>query len=68
MLADKVRSLCESRGKCLRDVETACGLSQGAVSKWNTSSPTVKNLKAVADYLGVTVDELLREEAADAVY
>lgn len=67
MLADKIRALCESRGKAVGAVEAACGLSVGAISKWNASSPTVKNLKAVADYFGVTVDELLREEAADAV-
>lgn len=68
MLADKIRALCESRGKAVGAVEAACGLSVGAISKWNASSPTVKNLKAVADYFGVTVDELLREEAADAAH
>lgn len=68
MLADKIRALCESRGKAVGAVEAACGLSVGAISKWNASSPTVKNLKAVADYFGVTVDELLREEAADVVH
>lgn len=68
MLADKIRALCESRGKAVGAVEVACGLSVGAISKWNASSPTVKNLKAVADYFGVTVDELLREEAADAAH
>lgn len=68
MLADKIRALCESRGKAVGAVEAACGLSIGAISKWNVSSPTVKNLKAVADYFGVTVDELLREDNADAVH
>lgn len=67
MLADKIRALCESRGKAVGAVEAACGLSIGAISKWNVSSPTVKNLKAVADYFGVTVDDLLREDNADAV-
>lgn len=65
MLADKIRALCESRGKAVGAVEAACGLSIGAISKWNVSSPTVKNLKAVADYFGVTVDELLKEEARE---
>lgn len=68
MLADKIRALCESRGKAVGAVETACGLSVGAISKWNASSPTVKNLKAVADYFDVTIDELLREDNADAVH
>ena len=64
MLADKIRALCESRGKLIGAVEADCGLSVGAISKWNTSSPTVKNLKRVADYFGVTVDELLQEPTA----
>lgn len=68
MLADKIKALCESRGKRVSDVEAFCGLSNGAISKWNASSPTVKNLKAVADYFDVTIDDLLREEAADAVH
>lgn len=68
MLADKIRALCESRGKNVGAVEAACGLSVGAISKWNTSSPTVKNLKAVADYFDVTIDDLLREDTADAVH
>lgn len=67
MLADKIRAMCESRGKAIGTVEAACGLSFGAISKWNVSSPTVKNLKAVADYFQVTVDELLREDN-DAVH
>ena len=68
MLADKIRALCKSRGKRVGDVEAACGLSIGAISKWNCSSPTVRNLKAVADYFQVTVDELLREDDADALH
>lgn len=68
MLADKIRALCESRGKAVGAVEAACGLSVGAISKWNASSPTVKNLKAVADYFDVTIDDLLREDTADAVH
>lgn len=62
MLADKIRTLCESRGKTIGAVEAACGLSIGAISKWNVSSPTVRNIKAVADYFGTTVDDLLKED------
>lgn len=29
---------------------------------WNVSSPTVDKLKLVADYFGVTLDALLRED------
>lgn len=35
------------------------GLSNGSISKWRVSSPTVDNLKAVAKVLNVKVDKLL---------
>lgn len=63
LLADKIRKLCKSRGETIGAVEAACDLSTGAISKWNTSSPTLKNIQAVAGHFGVTVDELLREDA-----
>lgn len=46
----------------VNSIEKNNGLAIGSVAKWNTVSPTVGNLKKVADYLGVTVDELLRKE------
>ena len=37
------------------------GLGNATIRGWARSSPTVDKLKAVADYFGVTVDELLQE-------
>ena len=56
---DKIKELCEKRGVSVRQVETAAGLKNGAISKWNDSSPTIKSLKAVADVLKVKVDKLI---------
>lgn len=36
-------------------------LCNATIRGWVSSSPTVERLKAVADYFGVTVDELLSE-------
>lgn len=65
LLADKIRKLCASRGMTIGAVEEACGLSNGAISKWNVSSPTIKSLKPVADFFCVTVDDLLRGDEVD---
>nr|DAF09720.1 MAG TPA: HTH-type transcriptional regulator [Caudoviricetes sp.]DAX25730.1 MAG TPA: hypothetical protein [Caudoviricetes sp.] len=43
----------------VRQVEYAAGLKNGAIGKWNESSPTIKSLKAVADVLKVKVDKLI---------
>lgn len=61
MNIDKLAAMCKERGISFRKLEKECGLGNGIIARWKTSSPTVANLKAVADYFGVTVDELLRD-------
>ncbi len=61
MIYNKIRRLCDERGISIRDLGRACGLGFRSIENWKDHSPTVANLKAVADYLGVTVDELLRD-------
>lgn len=61
MIYNKIRRLCAERGISTREIERACGLGSRSIENWKTSSPTVANLKAVADFLGVTVDELLKD-------
>lgn len=56
---DKIKEICEEKGISVRSVENSAGLKNGAISKWNDSSPTVKSLKAVADVLKVRVDKLI---------
>lgn len=59
LIYDKVKTICEEKGMSVRQVECAAGLKNGAISKWNESSPTIKSLKAVADVLKVKVDKLI---------
>lgn len=56
---DKIKAMCEEKGMSVRQLEVAAGLKNGAISKWNDSSPTIKSLKAVADVLKVKVDKLI---------
>lgn len=41
-------------------VEKECGLSNGAISKWKNSVPKADSLQKVADYLGVTLDYVMK--------
>lgn len=59
---EKIRQLCKERGITIADLEKAVKLSNGAIGKWANSYPRADNLKSVADYLGVTTDELLSED------
>lgn len=56
---DNVRGLCIKKGISISYVEKEAGISNGSIRKWNESSPTAANLKAVADVLHVKVDKLL---------
>ncbi len=44
----------------IKALEQAVGLGNGTVGKWRTSTPTLRNLIAVAHVLGVTMDSLLQ--------
>lgn len=59
LIYDKIKAICEEKSLSIRQVEVAAGLKNGAISKWNDSSPTVKSLKAVADVLKVKIDKLI---------
>lgn len=59
MLYDKIKEICKEKGLTVASVEKEAGLSNGVISKWNRSSPTVDNLQAVAKVLKVKVDKLI---------
>ncbi len=60
---ERIRKLSKQNGVSFSDIEAKTGIGKNVIYKWKLSEPTVKNLKAVADYFGCTVDELLMEDA-----
>lgn len=60
MIIKNIRELCEKNGVSIWAVERATGIGNGVIARWENSSPRVENLKLVADYFGVTVDDLLK--------
>lgn len=65
MLLEKIKRMCAERGITTYRLAIDCGLTGGAIDKWDKSIPNVQSLKAVADYFGTTMDELLQEDATD---
>lgn len=59
---EKIKILCKERKISVFQLEKELGFSNGSIRKWNTTSPAAERVKRVADYLGCTVDELLKEE------
>ena len=63
MLENIVR-ICKAQKKSLAEVNRACGFGTRSIYSWDKNAPSVDRVKKVADYLGVTVDELLAEPEA----
>ena len=61
MIVENIARLCKDHGVSFARLERETGMGNGVIARWGTSSPTVANIKAVADYFGVTVDALLSE-------
>lgn len=61
MIYKNVKRVAEKQKMSICKLEKEAGLPNGTIGKWRKANPTVANLKAVADVLGTTVDELLRD-------
>lgn len=59
MIYDKIKAICKEKHISVASVEKEAGLGNGAISKWNESSPTVDKIQAVAKVLNVKVNKLI---------
>jgi len=65
LLYENINRLCKEHGVTRAKLERDTGLYNGAIDKWQKVTPSVERVKAVADYFGVTVDDLLKEDEND---
>jgi transcriptional regulator with XRE-family HTH domain len=61
VLTKTIKAIAAKRNESIPEVERGANIGRNTIYKWDKSSPSVEKIKAVADYLGVTVDELLKE-------
>ena len=62
MIYYEIKKRCEEKNIAVYKLEEALGLSRGSVCKWDLNKPAVTKVKAVAEYLGCTIDDLVKEE------
>lgn len=67
MNVERIRELCKEHGTNLMRLEQAVGFPNGTIRRWGENVPAVTKVKTVADYFGVTVDELLTEGGPEEV-
>lgn len=61
MLLEQIKIQCKKHNTSVVKLEDELGLGRGTIYKWENVSPTIQNLKKVADYFGCTIDDLLKE-------
>lgn len=59
---DNISKKCSEKGLSIAQLERKSGLGNGTIGKWKSVLPRIDNVLAVADVLGCTVDELIKEE------
>ena len=58
-IVKKVKDLAYEKGISIAALEREIGLANGAIYKWDKSSPTIDKLSKVANYFNVSTDYLL---------
>jgi transcriptional regulator with XRE-family HTH domain len=56
---DRLKSLCDSQGISVNDLEAKLGIGKNSLYSWKKNIPKGTNLLKVADYFGVSTDYLL---------
>ncbi|WP_313579344.1 helix-turn-helix domain-containing protein [Lacrimispora sp.] len=59
---ERIESLRKSKKISQGKLEKELGFSNGSISKWKTSMPTLERLQKIADYFGVTINYLMTGE------
>lgn len=59
---DRIKALCKERGISISELEERTGLGKNTVYRWGTIMPSADKLSRVAKALGVTTEDLLRED------
>ena len=61
MIYQSIKAIADSKGISIRKIEQETGIVLGSIYHWNDIKPSVDKVAKVAKYLGVTVEELLKE-------
>ena len=64
---DQIRKLCKQRQISVGELEEKAGIAQRTICRWDKSSPSIDKVIKVADYLGVSLDELCERDVREFV-
>lgn len=58
----KIKEICREKKVSISKMERDLGFPRGYIFKWTKIEPGSQKLKKVADYLNVSIEELIKEE------
>ena len=64
-LVERIKSVAARSHLSIAEVEKKAGLSENSIYKWNRTDPGHSKVVAVADALGVSLDELRERRSND---
>jgi transcriptional regulator with XRE-family HTH domain len=62
MLMDKIRDLAKKQNMTIAELCEKSGVPYSCIYEWNNHEPSASRLLAVANVLGTTVEELMKED------
>ena len=62
MIYENIVRLCKERGITIARLERECGFGNATIRGWSVSSPSIAKVQRVAEFFGVSVEELLKKE------
>ena len=65
-LLDRIQELANRESVSIKQIERECGIGNGTIRKWGTQSPSIENVRKVANYLRVPLSYLIDEESNGA--
>lgn len=66
MIYQEVEKRCKARKMTISELERKAGLGNATIAGWRKAFPRIDKIAAVANVLGCTVDELIRETSDTA--
>lgn len=58
-LVSSIKTLCQEHNIAITKLEETLGMSQGLISRWNKTDPSLSKIIDIADYFKISLDELV---------
>ncbi len=57
-IVESIKAICKTRGITVTKLEETLGMSQGLISRWSKSDPSLSKIIDIANYFNLSLDEI----------